>query len=156
MSLFRTKEQQKDLQLYEESVRETNLRLQKVIENLIDVGVDWSGRIPLSNKCNGSGIGTSRGVYKVMDSYGHVVYYGEGKITQRIVVCCRVFLNKGEMIGGNQYPAAKKMYQENPDISNWFFSYFIVDKQIGKGLEKFLIDQDSPRFNLRTQAGAKV
>ena len=141
---------------YEESLGETKRLLHEVVDIIMKNGIDWSGKIPLANRCNGLGISGKTGVYKIMDITGDVVYYGEGKIFQRIKVCHDVYLKGGKPSGGNKHCGAEKMYDENPDICNWFFSYSIQEKQEAKCIEKRLIDQDSPRFNSSSQAGANI
>jgi len=91
-----------------------------------------------------------------------IMYVGQGNISQRKAVHLQIFRNKGnpKMFSKNSVVtsqvdsvAARKMYQHDPDLRNWRFSYILAEKNWSPLLEHYYIDNLKPKFNDEKMSG---
>jgi hypothetical protein len=114
---------------------------------------------PLSfNSSICTGHGKRPGVYLIKHRDSDEVYYvGQGIVSSRRTVHKRVFLNKGQACIYEKSVVdshvARKMYEKDPVLDNWFLFYYLCDKDVAKKLEESIIDRGLPQFNSEKMSG---
>jgi hypothetical protein len=105
------------------------------------------------------------GVYIIRHkSYG-ILYIGSGNIEQRRAQHIRIFKNGGKPqlytsgkgnISKVDSACGQKMYELDPNESNWTMQWMLVDREIMEDIEMGLIKKYNPRFNVRKSSKSKV
>ena len=127
------------------------------LKKLADFKPIWTTAEPFATVRIGS---KSIGVYRIIyRPTGETKSIGEGNISQRRSRHKGCFLNGGEdMVSANGHVSpsqtAKKMYNYDPNINNWLFSFCVVNvKAVSTAYETELIKDEEPEFNLLSMAG---
>jgi len=91
-----------------------------------------------------------------------IMYVGQGNISQRKAIHLQIFRNNGNpkvffkndvITSQVDSVAARKMYQHDPNLRNWRFSYILAEKNWSPLLEKYYIDNLKPKFNDEKMSG---
>ena len=118
-----------------------------------DLGYKFESQMK-PNDCRSKLIKT--GVY-IISHHGKVMYVGMGNLKGRRNIHIKVFKNDGKPHVYNSTtdsPCARKMFNHDPQIDNWKFSYLVVDPTIDRGvrdgvmkeMEKRLVEEFKPPF----------
>jgi hypothetical protein len=130
----------------------------KNLKRLPDV-LRWSPIVPMDEQTAWTASATDGpnviGVYRFI--YGpteRIMYVGEGRIKQRKNTHVKVYRNHGKsctdrrLLWRTDSIAAGKMYEYDPDISNWYFSWVETGcKRLAEWLEDKEIKRLKPEFN---------
>jgi hypothetical protein len=91
-----------------------------------------------------------------------IMYVGQGNISQRKAIHTQIFRNKGnpkvyyknnKISSQSDSVVARKMYQHDPAIRNWRFSYILAEKSWAPTLENYYIQELNPVFNDEKMSG---
>ena len=118
---------------------------------------EWSKPALITEPSEGiRGVGVYRIIYKPTLT---TMSIGQGNVSARKARHKGVFLNKGKDIiskGGATSPSitGQKMYQYDPDINNWLFSFCVVgNKKVAVEYEELLQLTEEPEFNELSMGG---
>ncbi len=114
----------------------------------------WHESQPIMNSIGNQYVG----MYKILH-HDQVMYIGMGNLNARRARHVSVFENKGEaLVSGNgrssDSPVARKMYECDKDINNWYINFMTIDREIDrfvadavmKKMECILNQEHSPVF----------
>lgn len=105
------------------------------------------------------------GVYVISHRTYGIKYIGSGNIEERRAQHTRIFKNDGNpklyvSSKGNTSKVSSgcgwKMYELDPELSNWMIQWVPIDSELMEGLEMAMIKKYNPSFNIRKKSKTKV
>ncbi len=123
--------------LHETEVSRLNDEIMKLQERLAEIQLEknhWHPKQPIDNSIGGKHIG----LYRISHN-DEVMYVGMGNLNNRRARHILVFENKGKAdVSKNGHSSdsavAKKMYNYDKDINNWFIEYMTLDGEIDRSV----------------------
>tara|TARA_B100001059_G_scaffold25572_1_gene20559 strand:+ start:140 stop:631 length:492 start_codon:yes stop_codon:yes gene_type:complete len=143
------------------SVQSKQKLSESLADKIVSSGIPWSSWLPITQHAPIGG--KTLGIYRIRYKPSiEIMYYGEGRINNRIDKAYGVWVNGGEARSDSPCRHGNKMYARDSKVGNWQFSYYAIDldckestKSLSEDIEKLLVERDAPAFNNKSMTGLR-